>query len=1143
MNNKDIFLTDPSTRKLVNEGVANVSDIRSDKALDVLKYELDTFVCSGQYEKGLELILETYLRNIDQAQQPAVWISGFFGSGKSHLVKMLGALWEDTKLQDGSTAREIAELPQNIKDHLKELSMEGKRHGGLHVASGTLGSGRRGSVRLALLSFIFSSKGLPEHYNKAQFVLWLKKDGIYDEVRNQVERAGFNWIDELDNLLTSETISDALMKAKPSFFTSPAICLETLNNQYPFANDVSNEEMVKAIKQALAIDGIFPLTLIVIDEIEQFIGMNSQRANEVQEMVEACCKNIGGKLLFVGTGQTAVIGTANLKKLAGRFTIRIELSDTDVDSVVRKVLLLKKPDSKEHIDEVIQKNLGEISRHLANTTLGHRQDDAEFFVADYPILPVRRRFWEHSLRILDQSGTDSQLRNQLKMVHKVIRTNLDEPLGNVVPADYLFFDSTETMLKSYSLPRKLHENTIRWRNGSEEEVLKARACGTIFLINKLAAANKDIGIKATVDTIADLMVTDLSQGSGSLRSKLPTLLDNCDLVMKVGDEYRIQTDESTAWNDTFKEQESQLANQSHRIEAERNDTIRRKFNQTIKRIAILQGKSRIKRDIHPVFDSSLPNDHNEMVYIWVRHGWDSDENSVSVDARQAGNESSTVFIFIPKRSADDLWRQIMEYKAANAVLEIKGVPNTPEGREARAYMDTRKQSAEGKINELLDEALSSARVFQGGGTEITGTDLKEMIQEASENAVERLYPDFHIADNINWNKVYEKAKKGASDALHAVGDKGEPANNPICKAILSYIGAGQNGADVRKHFEKSPYGWSRDAVDGGLQVLLIAGLIHAKDERSKPLNPKEIDRRQMGKALFRVESNNVTVPQRIQVRIIMQKMRIQAKANEEVSSIPDFLEIMNDLAERAGGEPPKPFLVDTSILSNIRRTSGNEQIITLYNNREELSDQIDLWTEQAKQIEDRWPSWLELLELLEHGGDLQETRDIDQQVKAIKSKRLLITKPDPINPLLKALKDTLRKELKQQVQRFSEILETQRVELECDSSWQILPKDDKDAIFQKCEIGEVPVLNVATHTELVDALKKNPINVWNDRIHALTRKFEQAREMAIKALEPEAQTVDIPRRTLKNQDDIRKWLNEVEVHLNNALKKGPVLIK
>ena len=117
MNNRDIYQKDPATRKLVNEGVASVNDEKTSQALAVLRYELETFVCDGQYEKGMSHILETYLKNIDQAQQPAVWVSGFYGSGKSHLVKMLRALWVDTVFEDGATARGIANLPQGITDN------------------------------------------------------------------------------------------------------------------------------------------------------------------------------------------------------------------------------------------------------------------------------------------------------------------------------------------------------------------------------------------------------------------------------------------------------------------------------------------------------------------------------------------------------------------------------------------------------------------------------------------------------------------------------------------------------------------------------------------------------------------------------------------------------------------------------------------------------------------------------------------------------------------------------------------------------------------------------------------------------------------------------------------------------------------
>jgi len=87
--------------------------------------------------------------------------------------------------------------------------------------------------------------------------------------------------------------------------------------------------------------------------------------------------------------------------------------------------------------------------------------------------------------------------------------------------------------------RKLYEKTMSWRKGTADEQLLARACGLVFLVNKLGGSNNEIGIRATVDTLADLMVVDLAQSSSWLRGKLPTLLDRCPLLMKVGDEYRI----------------------------------------------------------------------------------------------------------------------------------------------------------------------------------------------------------------------------------------------------------------------------------------------------------------------------------------------------------------------------------------------------------------------------------------------------------------------------------------------------------------------------------------------------------------------------------------------------------------------------
>lgn len=1145
MINRDVYQKDPSTRKLVNEGVASVNDETTNQALSVLRYELDTFVCDGQYEKGLVHILETYLKNIEQAQQPAVWVSGFYGSGKSHIVKMLRALWVDTKFEDGATARGIASLPQSITDQLKELTSQGKRHGGVHAASGTLGSKSRDrSARMALLSIIFNSAGLPEQYPVARFVMWLKHENIYDTVRGFVEQGGHDWNEELDNFYVAEGLRAALVKAKPNLFTSTSSCADTLNNLYPYVKDVSSADMIKAIKQALTRDGKFPLTLVVIDEVQQYIGEDSQHSIDVQETVEACCKNIGAKMLFIGTGQTAVTGTSNLKKLEGRFTVRVELSDADVDAVIRKVVLAKKPEAKAPVEKVMQTNMGEISRHLAGTTIGHRAEDIQFFPQDYPILPVRRRFWENTLRVLDQTGTDSQLRNQLSMIHKVIQTNVDAPVGSVVPADYLYFDAADKLLQSRMLPRKVHEKTMVWIKGTDDQRLMGRACGLVFLINKLASNNNEIGIHANIDTLADLLVEDLTQGSSALRSKLPGLLDKCELLMKVGDEYRIQTEESAAWNDEFLSQRNSLANESHRVDAERDDRIRRRFGEIVRKLSLTQGTSKVTRDIFPLFDAQLPADANEKVSVWVRDGWSIDENSVRADARQAGNQSPTVYVFIPKRSADDLRHYLIDFKAASATLGKREVTNSAEGTEARSAMETTKQTAENKIADLLLEAFSGARVFQGGGNEILGNDLQSMTLEAATNALQRLYPQFHVADHAGWSKVYEKAQKGAPDALKSVGDDGEPAKNAVCKAILAFIAGGKKGIDIRKNFEGATYGWPGDAVDGGVQVLLVAGLIRAQDEKGQTIDPKDLERKAIGKTMFKVESATVTTAQRIQIRKLLQKVGLTAKQGEELTFVPQFLVSAQDLANRAGGDAPRPARPATTSLDEIRLTAGNEQLLALYNQRDDLSSAIDAWTDLADRIEKRLPSWNTLKRLLAQVNGLSGADVLVVQVTHIEQQRQLLEAPDLITPLVASLTQLLREELNCLHTDYQARHQKGMTRLDADSNWQQLEPEQRNSLLatQKLKLADAPKVQLANTEEVLITLDRLSLSSFTDRVAAIDSRFDAVLVSAAELMEPKAQFVKLPSRTIKTDEDIEAWLLDAKQTIAQALKKGPVIL-
>jgi hypothetical protein len=166
---KDILLRDPSKQALVNNGQARITNEAVDEnILKELHGELSTFVCEGQYSDGIQKILSSYLKNLSQTGQRAAWVSGFFGSGKSHLLKMLCHLWKDTSFSDGATARSLApDLPEDVRSLLRELDTAGKRSGGLFAAAGTLPAGTTDNVRLSVLSILLRAAGLPDQYPPA----------------------------------------------------------------------------------------------------------------------------------------------------------------------------------------------------------------------------------------------------------------------------------------------------------------------------------------------------------------------------------------------------------------------------------------------------------------------------------------------------------------------------------------------------------------------------------------------------------------------------------------------------------------------------------------------------------------------------------------------------------------------------------------------------------------------------------------------------------------------------------------------------------------------------------------------------------------------------------------------------------------
>ena len=498
----ELLVRDPLKVKLANSGQARITSGNDAKVMRELRDELETFVCKGKFADALQRILERYLANLDASRQDAVWVSGFFGSGKSHLLKMLAHLWMNTRFDDGATAQGIVaeRLPAEVKDALRELNVRARRVGKpLAAAAGSLLGGNVGHVRLSVLSILLRACGFPEQYPQARFCFWLRDNGLLDRVRAQVQAAGRDWDKELHSLYVSPVIAKALIEADATFAADVKGARQLLIGQFPQPKaDITTEEFVNAARQALAPDGQTPLTILVLDEVQQYINEEQDRSAIITELAEAVQTQFDSRVLLVASGQSALsAGTKALQWLSDRFKIAVQLSDAEVETVTREVLLGKKASAEQDIERMFESHAGEVTRHLQGTRLAARPEDRlnGDDVGDYPLLRTRRRFWEACFQTADPSGTHSQLRSQLRILHDSLQAIAKRQLGAVIPASDLFRALAPDLVGSDILLNEINTRIAKLDDGTPEGALRADLCGVVFLIGKLPRQETvDLGV-------------------------------------------------------------------------------------------------------------------------------------------------------------------------------------------------------------------------------------------------------------------------------------------------------------------------------------------------------------------------------------------------------------------------------------------------------------------------------------------------------------------------------------------------------------------------------------------------------------------------------------------------------------------------
>ena len=194
-------------------------------------------------------------------------------------------------------------------------------------------------------------------------------------------------------------------------------------------------------------------------------------------------------------------------------------------------------------------------------------------------------------------------------------------------------------------------------------------------------------------------------------------------VMKLGDEFRLQTAEGAEWTQEFNQRRTSIRADAARMSSLRNDWLQQVVDKELAGLKLVHGKSKTPRKLARHWGDDTPTADGGTVPVWIRDEWGITENKVREAAAAAGNDSPTVFVLLPKIDAEAIADALASYAAATDTVNQRPEPQTDEGRQAKQGMQSRVLEGQQRLESLFAAVIAKARVFQGGGNELTTSHL------------------------------------------------------------------------------------------------------------------------------------------------------------------------------------------------------------------------------------------------------------------------------------------------------------------------------------------------------------------------------------------------------------------------------------
>lgn len=965
--------------------VAKVNDLEE----AVVTADLREYVVTAPIEAALKAFLEGYAESrTSTTDRIGVWISGFFGAGKSHFAKMLGYLLEDRPV-GGQTARELfierlAGSPQRaeIEALLHRVGLLDSRVVTFQIKAEQDQTSKDESISEIMYRSYLVSRGLSKSPAVASLELSLIERGLYDAFQAEVlRRTGRAWTEEREDFLfIHSTVADALQVVAPTAYHNREEALAALDvlqgSQRLSVTDLAARLTDYVDDLARAGNPERPPRLVfIIDEMGQFIGDDGQKLLELQSIAEEFATRGRGKLWLIVTAQAKldelIAGVkskqADFSKIGQRFDTRLALTADDVEKVLEGRILQKQPERVAEIESFYQSHAGGLAALgvLPGSSRSLPGLSSARFVASTPFLPYHLPLIQAIFGAVKSAtptgfGINPEARSMIGMAMGVLGAQANGftrgELGQVVALDMVY-----DRIAADTLPQDRQEIEGLNQRLPNYQPLDSCVLKALYLLQQVS------WIAVTVDTLAHALVRDVrSDNLPALRAAVEASLQRLAAARYVVPR------EDGAWEfltGAKKSFEEEVAGVNVR-QADLRRAARSRLAEVLRPIGKLNYRDGLR-----TFDVIVRGDDEELqggqelvleVYSPIYR--QLEERFSIEDLEQIDSFSHPETVYWVASPDPDLANQLTRLIKLNDVLgkwQAKQT-KTDEEREIIREKGTEVSTLQSKIETALRAGLyNGAVIWNGRSEELDGraTTLNPIFNRVMAQAIPTVYPKFDLAaikpveDDIKAAlTIGTHALVAVGGGLNLFGADGHLNQHSAAVAEVrgeiatrSRRGGDLSGKALEDEFTGNPYGWHPTVVRLVMAALFRAGIVSVKadnvhyTDHTVPASQALFTQvRPFRRAAFFYEEAEAILPDELrqaqdELKLIFDAPRREETANVLAEQIAKEMEEWSSRAERivlqlrpAGYPIPAALANSTDLVQRVTRHTNPGKIVKAF---------------------------------------------------------------------------------------------------------------------------------------------------------------------------------------------------------------------